>query len=1107
MAMYQSSPAAPSAIPPMIQFSVPPPGLQSVSYMIPGGHHYLQYPGYYPGYAPAPAPHYAFPPPTAGHERDRDRSPIRDRDRDRDRERGRRGESERDRDRDYRRRYRDRSRDRDRDRRYSERRDREERERERNRARREKERKENIPSAYKVQSSASLVPQYENDESDTERPSESQSHGGRSRDREGRRRNDGHERRSEPHRNSSEREGRRQRSVSPADRERLSPEEIIEKEKKVWIRSAPADLYYERDTDNPRVMRATAKSIQLLSKFEEKLIDCSKAEREKFPLEVPARSRGHVHHHDEGSDSSDEEEDEAHSHKVESMEWMNMRSKTVNRAHDEVWFNAAGELNDGPACRCSKSARETGIRHGIYVGETQLPDLERNTNNFDKLHHYRVTISPPTNFVINNPTIIHHDQHEFIFEGFSMFTVDKIPEVPVCKVVRFNIEYNILYFEEKMPENFTLAELDAFHRYFFYELLELWDWAVDGRFYFMPRFVRDLSENGKEILSMNEVIAYMLNSYSPLLEEMELVPMTQMSQSEWQSVADKVKGMLVTFPGKKPSTLRVDQLDREQDQSGVIKFPDIVHFGIRPPQLSYAGSQDYQKAWREFVKFRHLLANMAKPSYKDRRELEAKEHALQEMRSNSKLKRDCTAVISAQGYQKTGLMTDIVQHALLLPVLINHLRLHNSLDHLETRIGYKFTTRHLLQQAVTHPSYKENFGTNPDHIRNTLSNCGIRQPEYGDKKIHYQNSRKRGINMLISIMSKFGKKMETESKVQHNERLEFLGDAVVEFITSVHLYYMFPDLEEGGLATYRAAMVQNQHLAILAAGLGLDKYMLYAHGSDLCHDSELRHAMANCFEALMGAIFLDGGINVSDKVFGEAMFGSDSDLWETWRDLAPHPLQTQEPQGDRHWIETYPVLQKMTEFEKLTGIEFTHIRLLARAFTDRSLGCNNLTLGSNQRMEFLGDTVLQLITSEFLYKHFPDHHEGHLSLLRSSLVNNRTQSVVCDDLGMIKYALYANPKAEIKVKDKADLLEALLGALYVDKDLRYCQVFANVCFFPRLQQFILNQDWNDPKSKLQQCCLTLRTMDGGEPDIPVYKIIECKGPTNTRVYTVAVYFR
>lgn len=54
--------------------------------------------------------------------------------------------------------------------------------------------------------------------------------------------------------------------------------------------------------------------------------------------------------------------------------------------------------------------------------------------------------------------------------------------------------------------------------------------------------------------------------------------------------------------------------------------------------------------------------------------------------------------------------------------------------------------------------------------------------------------------------------------------------------------------------------------------------MLYAHGSDLCHDLELKHAMANCFEALMGALFLDGGIDVADQVFSNTLFRDNQDL-------------------------------------------------------------------------------------------------------------------------------------------------------------------------------------------------------------------------------------
>nr|CAI5844256.1 unnamed protein product [Callosobruchus analis] len=774
-------------------------------------------------------------------------------------------------------------------------------------------------------------------------------------------------------------------------------------------------------------------------------------------------------------------------------------------------------MNDGPLCRCSLKSKKSGIRHGIYPGEKPIPRCDLNSNNIDRLYHYRISISPPTNFLIKTPTIIEYDEHEFIFEGFSIFTHFPLEKLPPCKVIRFNIEYTILYIEEKYPENFTVHELELFTEFLFREVLELVDLDFkatndkDGcdRFHFMPRFVRELPDNGKEILCMKEVLQYLLRSSVPLIKETELDNMVKMSQYEWQMYADEIKGMVVTYPGKKPCSVRVDQLDRNIDlqKEGDYKFPEIVHFGIRPPQLSYAGNPDYQKAWRDYVKFRHLLANMSKPTYEDKRKLEAKENKLQEMRTQGKMKRDVTVAVSSEGFYRTGIMCDIIQHTMLIPVLVCHLRFHHSLYLLEDTIGYKFDNRSLLQLALTHPSYRENFGTNPDHARNSLTNCGIRQPEYGDRRIHYMNTRKRGINTLINIMSRFGKQQETESNITHNERLEFLGDAVVEFLSSIHLFYSFPDLEEGGLATYRAAIVQNQHLSVLARILKLDQYMLYAHGSDLCHDLELRHAMANCFEALMGSLFLDGGIEVADKVFSATFFEERPDLHDIWVNLPPHPLQEQEPDGDRQWIDKFEILKNLAKFEQSINLEFKHIRLLARAFTDRSVGYTNLTMGSNQRLEFLGDTVLQLIVSEYLYKFFPEHHEGHLSLLRSSLVNNKTQAVVCDDLDMAKYAVYNNPKAELKTKDRADLLEAFIGALYVDQGMEYCEVFCKVTLFPRLQEFIMNQDWNDPKSKLQQCCLTLRTMDGGEPDIPVYKVIECKGPTNTRVYTVAVYFR
>ena len=167
------------------------------------------------------------------------------------------------------------------------------------------------------------------------------------------------------------------------------------------------------------------------------------------------------------------------------------------------------------------------------------------SNNGNKLYHYRIAISPPTNFLVKKPTIIPYDEHEFVFEGFSMFTTQKLKDLPLCNVVRFSIKYSIIYLEEKMPDNVTFRELQLFHQYFFKDLLELHDWDIQDRFYFMPRFVRDLPENGKEILSMNVIMQYLLSAYTPVVDEMDLLRYLQMDQMEWQNhITEPLKGKL-----------------------------------------------------------------------------------------------------------------------------------------------------------------------------------------------------------------------------------------------------------------------------------------------------------------------------------------------------------------------------------------------------------------------------------------------------------------------------------------------------------------------------------------------------------------------------------
>lgn len=607
------------------------------------------------------------------------------------------------------------------------------------------------------------------------------------------------------------------------------------------------------------------------------------------------------------------------------------------------------------------------------------------------------------------------------------------------------------------------------------------------RFHIMPRFCRSLPckyifflagniykiyilfilDNGKEILSPSEIINYFLANNKLVISSSLLKDCNKMSNREWLNFVEPMQGSIVTCPGKRPSSIRLDQLDRDQlMNSNSTDYPLIIHFSMfRNTWLPLIKNNlKLKKLYHKYFKLKHLLNNKTKLTVEDKTRLRALGDELQTMIGKaSEVSKEIMVELSSENFYRTGIRTDIVQHAVLVPTFIEHLRFHQSLKFLEKKIGYQFKNRLLLQHALTHPSgaflHHQNLGSNPDHIRNALFNCKVRNPNYGFLTPKKRKSllRKKGIHMLFSIMSQKANENEQLSSISNYERLEFMGDKILELLTSRHLFLLFPMFDEGQLSEYRNTIVQNQYLAVLAKRLDMHYFIIFYHGVDLCSNSALNHALANSFEALLAAIFLDSNLETVSSVLAKTLWDTEEtrDLYTIWKDLPQHPIQAQLPNGDRHLIKNTKILQHVNLFEETIGVEFKHIRLLAQAFCTRSASFNLITLGDNQRLEFLGDTVLNFVVSEYLYRFFPNHHEGHLSLLRSSLVCNSTQALLYDELGMADFVLtsYINNRQETNcnLKRKADVFEAFVGALYLDQGLEAVSVFCSVCMFNKLQ--------------------------------------------------------
>jgi ribonuclease-3 len=194
-----------------------------------------------------------------------------------------------------------------------------------------------------------------------------------------------------------------------------------------------------------------------------------------------------------------------------------------------------------------------------------------------------------------------------------------------------------------------------------------------------------------------------------------------------------------------------------------------------------------------------------------------------------------------------------------------------------------------------------------------------------------------------------------------------------------------------------------------------------------------------------------------------------------------------------------------TPYAEKLGLQFTNIALLIEALTHRSYLNENRALVSkhNERLEFLGDAVLELAVTNFLFSKFPQKDEGELTAYRAALVNTVSLAGVSEALGINDMLLLSKGESKDTGRARqiilANAFEALLGAIYLDQGFDSAEAFLAKHLYEKIDGVIQNRSWQDPKSHFQEVAQDKR---GTTPN---YKTLQEVGPDHDKKFTVGVF--
>ncbi len=195
----------------------------------------------------------------------------------------------------------------------------------------------------------------------------------------------------------------------------------------------------------------------------------------------------------------------------------------------------------------------------------------------------------------------------------------------------------------------------------------------------------------------------------------------------------------------------------------------------------------------------------------------------------------------------------------------------------------------------------------------------------------------------------------------------------------------------------------------------------------------------------------------------------------------------------------------LAKFQKNIGIKFKDDGLLQQAFVHRSYINENKSSGlsHNERLEFLGDAVLELVITDFLYQKYPDKTEGKLTAYRSALVNADTCAGIATNLAINDFLFLSKGESKDTGRARqyilANALEAVIGAIYIDQGYDIAKKFIEENFVPLIDAIISKKMFIDAKSLFQEKAQEFESVT------PSYKTVKESGPDHDKKFTVGVY--